>query len=391
MDWSWVVVISIQLPRCEGRRSTRVLGWTAAFVGALLCASAFVGTARAGGAVSSGSTPPTGLLSACAPTDGHPASSPTDTSAPRQTRPFRRTPRLRRTRPPPRQTRPFRRTPRLRRTRPPPRQTRPFRRTPRLRRTRPPPRQTRPFRRTPRLRRTRPPPRQTRPFRHTSAATDTSATATDTPSTDTSAATDTSATAKTPPTPPPQIRSAPPICRRRTLQTERRAPQRTAGASVGAPTPADVGTPTEAGASTNTGSGGTEPGSPVGSSVSTDSNGATIVPVMPTSTFVPKTGAVGFVPWAVDCGMILACGFAPLAKAASDLERVLFGQCVAHEATRTMQRGTRPGGGGSGQTDDAPPRPGSPRLPARDPPPGEPAPVLCRGLPALGAFTAGAT
>ena len=47
MDWSWVVLISIQLPRCEGRRSPGVLGWTAAFVGALLCASAFVGTARA--------------------------------------------------------------------------------------------------------------------------------------------------------------------------------------------------------------------------------------------------------------------------------------------------------------------------------------------------------
>src|SRR5256885_14237686 len=47
MDRSWVAVLSIQLPCCEARRSSGILRWTAVFVAALVCASAFVATARA--------------------------------------------------------------------------------------------------------------------------------------------------------------------------------------------------------------------------------------------------------------------------------------------------------------------------------------------------------
>src|SRR2546430_7238841 len=66
MDRSWVAVLSIQLPCCEARRSSGILRWTAVFVAALVCASAFVATARAedrappapdGAPLSSDSTP----------------------------------------------------------------------------------------------------------------------------------------------------------------------------------------------------------------------------------------------------------------------------------------------------------------------------------------------
>ena len=79
MDRSWVAVLSIQLPRREARRSSGILRWTSVFVAALICASAFVATARAedrappapdGAPLSSDSTP----------NDGASASSP-DTSA----------------------------------------------------------------------------------------------------------------------------------------------------------------------------------------------------------------------------------------------------------------------------------------------------------------------
>src|SRR6185503_15184810 len=66
MDRSSVAVLSIQLPRCEARRSSRILRWTSVFVAALLCALAFVATAQAedrappapdGAPLSSDSTP----------------------------------------------------------------------------------------------------------------------------------------------------------------------------------------------------------------------------------------------------------------------------------------------------------------------------------------------
>jgi hypothetical protein len=66
MDRSWVAVQSIQLPRCEARRSSGILRWTTVFVAALVCASVFVATARAedrappapdGAALASDSTP----------------------------------------------------------------------------------------------------------------------------------------------------------------------------------------------------------------------------------------------------------------------------------------------------------------------------------------------
>src|SRR6476619_2339753 len=80
MDRSWVAVQSIQLPRCESRRSSGILRWTSVFVAALLCALAFVATAQA----EDGAPPaPDGapLSSDSTPNDGASAGSP-DSSAP---------------------------------------------------------------------------------------------------------------------------------------------------------------------------------------------------------------------------------------------------------------------------------------------------------------------
>src|SRR5262245_63757925 len=94
MDRSWVAVLSIQLPRCESRRSSGPLRCTSVFVAVFVCASAFVGIARAedrappapGGApLSSDSTTNDGASASSttatetsAATD---ATAPTDTSA----------------------------------------------------------------------------------------------------------------------------------------------------------------------------------------------------------------------------------------------------------------------------------------------------------------------
>jgi mucin-6/19 len=47
VERSWVAVLAIQRPRCEGRRGLRVLGCMAALLAALVCASVLVATARA--------------------------------------------------------------------------------------------------------------------------------------------------------------------------------------------------------------------------------------------------------------------------------------------------------------------------------------------------------
>jgi hypothetical protein len=88
------------------------------------------------------------------------------------------------------------------------------------------------------------------------------------------------------------------------------------------------------------------------------------VPVVPTSGLAPETGAVGVIRRAVDCRVIVVCGLAPLARAPSDSERVLFPQCPAHEAKQAGQPGARTGGE-SGRTHGAQ-RPRSPGLPAPD-------------------------
>jgi len=97
MDRSWVAVRSIQLPRCEPRRSSGILRWTSVFVAALLCALAFVATAQAedrappapdGAPLSSDSTPNDGAsatppdpAAATGTSGGTDASAVTDASA----------------------------------------------------------------------------------------------------------------------------------------------------------------------------------------------------------------------------------------------------------------------------------------------------------------------
>jgi len=80
---------------------------------------------------------------------------------------------------------------------------------------------------------------------------------------------------------------------------------------------------------------------------------------------------------------------ASLARAPTDFERVLFGQCPTHDATPAEQQGTQPGGGRGGPSDDAQP-PGSPRLPAPDPQPqGPTAPGSSLGSGGSGGFHSG--
>jgi hypothetical protein len=125
---------------------------------------------------------------------------------------------------------------------------------------------------------------------------------------------------------------------------------------------------------------------PAGSPAPTGRNETTVVP---TSRLAPKTGAVGVVRSAVDCRMIVVCGLAPLARAPSDFERVLFGHCPAHEAAQAGQPGARPGER-SGRPDGAQ-RPRSPRLPAPDPQPqGPTAPGSSPGSGGTGGFHSGA-
>src|SRR5262245_10872249 len=94
MDQSWDALLSIQLPPCEAGRSSGTLRWTSVFVAVLVCASAFVGTARAedrappaptGAPLSSDSTTNDGASAGSATATETPAatdaSAPTDTSA----------------------------------------------------------------------------------------------------------------------------------------------------------------------------------------------------------------------------------------------------------------------------------------------------------------------
>ena len=128
---------------------------------------------------------------------------------------------------------------------------------------------------------------------------------------------------------------------------------------------------------------------PAGSVAPTDRDEVTIA-VVSTSGLAPKTGAIGVVRPAVDSGMIVSCGLAPLVRAPSDLVRILFGQSSAYETTQTAQRGAGPGGGRSGRLDGAP-RPGSPRLPLPDPQPQGPiAPGPSPGSGSSGGFHGGA-
>jgi hypothetical protein len=127
---------------------------------------------------------------------------------------------------------------------------------------------------------------------------------------------------------------------------------------------------------------------PAGLPAPTDSDEATIA-VVSTSKLARKIGAVGVVRSKVDCRMIVVCGLPPLARAPSDFERALFGQCSAHEAARPGLPGGRPGGS-SGRPDGAQ-RPGSPRLPAPDPQPqGPTAPGSSSGSGGTGGFHSGA-
>jgi hypothetical protein len=351
MDRSWVAVLSIQLPRCEARRSSGILRWTSVFAVVLLCASAFVGTARAedrappapdGAPLSSDSNPNDGASA------GSPDSSATATETSAET--------------------------------------------------------------------------------NASAATDTSADATDT--TDTSAATDTSTATDTSATTPgattdtaaatTEATDTPGAAAGTSAATtgtpgattdtsgaapsdpsggsDAQAPDSTsgtasasmeAGASAPTPTPADAGAPAEAGASPTAASGSTDP-VPAGSSAPTVRNEATIVLVVPTSGLAPKNGTVRVVRRAVDSRMIVICGLAPLARAPTDLGRVLFGQSSAHETTQIAQPGAGPGGGRSGRLDGAS-RPGSPRLPLPDRQPQGPiAPGSSPGSGSSGGFHGGA-
>jgi hypothetical protein len=127
---------------------------------------------------------------------------------------------------------------------------------------------------------------------------------------------------------------------------------------------------------------------PAGSPAPTDRNEATIA-VVPTSKLARKIGAVGVFRSKVDCRMIVVCGLAPLARAPSDFERVLFGQYPACEAARARLPGGRPGGS-SGRPDGAP-RQRSPRLPDPDPQPqGPTAPGSAPGSGGTGGFHSGA-
>jgi hypothetical protein len=127
---------------------------------------------------------------------------------------------------------------------------------------------------------------------------------------------------------------------------------------------------------------------PAGSPAPTDRNEATIA-VVPTSKLARKIGAVGVVRSKVDCRIVVVCGLAPLARAPSDFERVLFAPCTAHEAARSGLPGGRPGGS-SGRPDGAQ-RPRSPRLPAPDPQPqGPTAPGPSPGSGGTGGFHSGA-
>ncbi len=324
MEGSWVGFLRIQLPRCEGRRALRPLGWTAALVAALLCASAFVATAQAedppppasDGAAPSSDSVPTDSASAASPdstgtttdtsataTDATDTSgtttdtsatatdtsgaAPSDTSSGSDVQASDST------------------------------------------------------------------------GRAASASTD-AGSSTDTPapadagaSTEAGAPTD-AANGSTDPVPP-----------------------------ASSPAPAGSLSPTHSPSSS--GEAGVPPAdSPTSSSPTPEapsdstasdfpSDEATTVPVVPTSGLAPEIGAVGVIRWGVDCRTIVVCGLAPLARAPSDSQRVLLGRCppslegrqAEQPGGRTREESGRPYGGQG---------PRSPRLPAPDHQPQVPAP-----------------
>ncbi len=249
-EGSWVVVLSIQLPRCEGHRSPGVLGWTAALVAAFLCASAFIATARAedsppttsdDAASSSGSTTTSGATTEATETSG----APTDTAV---------------------------------------------------------------------------------------------ATPSDTPGGSEGQAPDSTNGAAS-------------------ASTD-------AGASTDTSAPSSAGAPPVVAAPSSAATGSTESAPPASPPAPADRDEATIEPLVPTFRPAPETGAVGLIRRAFDCRVIVVCGLAPLTRAPSDSERVLFGRCPPREATKAGQPGAR-SGEGSGRPNGAQ-RPSSPRPPAPD-------------------------
>ena len=296
-EGSWVVVLSVQLPRCEGRRSPGVLGWTAVLVAAFLCASAFVATARAE------DPPPPVSDGAASSSDSTATDGPSATSADSSAAAI-----------------------------------------------------------------------------DTSAATDTSATTSDTSDTS-GATTDTSGAAPSDAAGGSDAQAPDSLDEAASASTD-------PGASTAKAAPADAGAPTEAGAPTSAANGSTDPVAPASSPAPADRDEATIVPLVPTFGLAPETDAVGVIRWAVDCRVIAVCDLVPLARAPSDSERVLFGQCPPHEATQAGQPGARPGGG-SGRPHGAQ-RPESPRPPAPDhQPQGPPAPGALLGFSSSGGFHSG--
>ncbi len=309
-EGSWVVVLSIQLPRCEGHRSPGVLGWTAALVAAFLCASAFIATARAedsppttsdDAASSSGSTTTSGATTEATETSGA-TTETTETSGATT--------------------------------------------------------------------------EATETSGATTEATETSGATTET--TETSGATTETTETSGATTEATETSGAPTDTAVATPSdtpggSEGQAPDSTngaasastdAGASTDTSAPSSAGAPPVVAAPSSAATGSTESAPPASPPAPADRDEATIEPLVPTFRPAPETGAVGLIRRAFDCRVIVVCGLAPLTRAPSDSERVLFGRCPPREATKAGQPGAR-SGEGSGRPNGAQ-RPSSPRPPAPD-------------------------
>jgi hypothetical protein len=339
-EGSWVVVLSIQLPRCEGHRSPGVLGCTAALIAAFLCASAFIATARAedspppasdGAASSSDSTTTSGATTEATDTSGATTEATdtpgttteaTDTSGAT----------------------------------------------------------------TEATDTSGATTEATDTSGATTEATDTSGTTTEatdtsgatTEATDTSGATTEATDASGATTEATDTSGAPTDTAGATPSdtsggVEGQAPDSTneaasastdAGASTDTSAPSTAGAPTEVAAPSSAATGSTESAPPASPPAPADRDETTIEPLVPTFRLAPETGAVGLIRRAFDCRVIVVCGLAPLTRAPSDSERVLFGRCPPQEPTKAGQPGAR-SGEGSGRPNGAQ-RPSSPRPPAPD-------------------------
>jgi hypothetical protein len=329
-EGSWVVVLSVHLPRCEGHRSPGVLGWAAALIAAFLCASAFIATARAedsppptsdGAASSSDSTTTSGATTKATDTSGA-TTEATDTSGATTEATDTSGATTEATDTSGATT------------------------------------------------------EATDTSGATTEATDTSGAtteATDTPGATTEATDASGATTEATDTSGATTDTAGATPSDTSGGSEAQAPDSTneaasastdAGASTDTSAPSSAGAPTEVAAPSSAATGSTESAPPASPPAPADRDEATIEPLVPTFGLAPETGAVGVIRRAFDCRVIVVCGLAPLARAPSDSERVLLGRCPPQEATKAGQPAAR-SGEGSGRPNGAQ-RPRSPRPPAPD-------------------------